>query len=374
MCIRDRKWSAVAFAPDAAPGRTGVVALGAAEFLRPALGRATEDDAAWVDLRARIEPLTSRGLRVLVVAAHADPGGLAGDDDAPTLPAGMRALGLIVLADELRPDAAATLARFAAAAVTVKVISGDDPETVVALAVQAGLGPDLRSVAGPALDAMDDEQLAGVAIETTVFGRITPAQKERLVDALRSRGRYVAMIGDGVNDVLSLKKANLGIAMQSGSQAARAVADIVLTNDSFASLAPAVEEGQRIRNGMQSILRLFLSRIMTVGLLVVTSMVIGIFPIELRNGSVLVLFTVGIPTALIAVWAQPGARHYDSLARTLARFVVPAAVLSSLAGLAVLFGVIVLRLGGIEAITGVEAEDRAALDAAITIAQSALTS
>ena len=369
-----RKWSAVAFAPDAAPGRTGVVAMGAAEFLRPVLGRGMEDDAAWADLRARMEPLTSRGLRVLVVAAHADPGGLAGDDDAPTLPAGMRALGLIVLADELRPDAAATLARFAAAGVTPKVISGDDPETVVALAVQAGLGPDLRSVAGPALDAMDDEQLAGVAIETTVFGRITPAQKERLVDALRSRGRYVAMIGDGVNDVLSLKKANLGIAMQSGSQAARAVADIVLTNDSFASLAPAVEEGQRIRNGMQSILRLFLSRIMTVGLLVVTSMVIGIFPIELRNGSVLVLFTVGIPTALIAVWAQPGARHRDSLARTLARFVVPAAVLSSLAGLAVLFGVIVLRLGGIEAITGVEAEDRAALDAAITIAQSALTS
>ena len=373
-----RKWSAVAFAPDAAPdggaGRAGVVALGAAEFLRPALGRGMEDDAAWADLRARMEPLTSRGLRVLVVAASPAADGLAGDDDAPTLPAGMRALGLIVLADELRPDAAATLARFAAAGVTPKVISGDDPETVVALAVQAGLGPDLRSVAGPALDAMDDEQLAGVALETTVFGRITPAQKERLVDALRSRGRYVAMIGDGVNDVLSLKKANLGIAMQSGSQAARAVADIVLTNDSFASLAPAVEEGQRIRNGMQSILRLFLSRIMTVGLLVVTSMVIGIFPIELRNGSVLVLFTVGIPTALIAVWAQPGARDFDSLGRTLARFVVPAAVLSSLAGLAVLFGIIVLRLGGIEAITGVEAEDKAALDAAITIAQSALTS
>ena len=376
-----RKWSAVAFAPDAAPdgaprqpGRAGVVAMGAAEFLRPVLGRGMEDEAAWADLRARMDPLTSRGLRVLVVAASPDADALAGDDDAPTLPAGMRALGLVVLADELRPDAAATLARFAAAGVTPKVISGDDPETVVALAVQAGLGPEIRSVAGPALDAMNDEQLAGVALETTVFGRITPSQKERIVDALRSRGRYVAMIGDGVNDVLSLKKANLGIAMQSGSQAARAVADIVLTNDSFASLAPAVEEGQRIRNGMQDILRLFLSRITTVGLLVITSLVIGIFPIELRNGSVLVLFTVGIPTALIAVWAQPGARHYDSLARTLARFVVPAAVLSSLAGLAVLFGVIVLRLGGIEAITGVEAEDRAALDAAITIAQSALTS
>ena len=367
-----RKWSAVAFAPDAGPGRTGVVAMGAAEFIRPALGGGMEDAAAWADLRARIEPHTSRGLRVLVVAAHAD--GLAGDDDAPTLPAGMRALGLVVLRDELRPDARATLARFVAAGVAPKVISGDDPETVVALAVQAGLGPDLRSIAGPALDAMEDEQLAAVALETTVFGRITPAQKERLVDALRSRGRYVAMIGDGVNDVLSLKKANLGIAMQGGSQAARGVADIVLTNDSFASLAPAVEEGQRIRNGMQDILRLFLSRITTVGLLIITSLVMGIFPIDLRNGSALVLFTVGIPTALLAVWAQPGARDHESLGRTLARFVVPAAVLSSLAGLAVLFGVIVNQLGGLDAIAGRGSVDAGSRDAAVAIAQSALTS
>ncbi len=286
----------------------------------------------------------------------------------------MRLLGLVVLQDELRPDAGATLARFAAAGVTPKVISGDDPETVVALAVQAGLGPDLRWIAGPALDAMDDEQLAGVALETTVFGRITPSQKERLVDALRSRGRYVAMIGDGVNDVLSLKKANLGIAMQSGSQAARGVADIVLTDDSFAALAPAVEEGQRIRNGMQDVLRLFLSRITTVGLLIITSLVIGLFPIDLRNGSALVLFTVGIPTALLAAWAQPGARDHESLGRTLARFVVPAAVLSSLAGLAVLFGVIVHQLGGLEAIAGRGSVEPAALDAAVTIAQSALTS
>ena len=379
-----RKWSAVAFAPDVgsgtrtgpagAPARSGVVAMGAAEFLRPFLGGGVQDTAAWAALRARIEPYTSRGLRVLVVATSLDPAGLAGSDDAPTLPAGMRPVGLVVLQDELRPDAAATLARFAAAGVTPKVISGDDPETVVALAIQAGLGPNLRSIAGPELDGMDAEQLAGVALETTVFGRITPAQKERLVDALRSRGRYVAMIGDGVNDVLSLKKANLGIAMQGGSQAARGVADIVLTNDSFASLAPAVEEGQRIRNGMQDILRLFLSRITTVGLLIVTSLVIGIFPIELRNGSVLTLFTVGIPTALLAVWAQPGARDHDSLGRTLARFVVPTAALSSLAGLAVLFGVIVMRLGGLDAIAGLGTAHRIELDEAISIAQSALTS
>jgi cation-transporting ATPase E len=284
----------------------------------------------------------------------------------------MEILGLVVLRDELRQDAASKLARFVAAGVSPKIISGDDPETVAALARQAGLGPEIRFVSGPELEALDDATLAAVADETQVFGRITPAQKERLVDALRGRGHYVAMIGDGVNDVLSLKKANLGIAMQSGSQAARGVADIVLTEDSFAALAPAVEEGQRILNGMQDILRLFLSRIMTVGLLIVTSLVIGLFPIDLRNGSVLTLFTVGIPTAMLAIWAQPGQRTKESLGRTLARFVVPAAALSSLVGLAVLYGTIILEIGLAEMAGGTA--DSAALDAAIKLGQSNLTS
>ncbi len=108
---------------------------------------------------------------------------------------------------------------------------------------------------------MDDSAFDTAAVAGNIFGRITPQQKEKLVDALRRRGHYVAMIGDGVNDVLSLKKADLGIAMQSGSQATRGVADIILVNDSFAALGPAVQEGQRIVNGMQDILKLFLTRI-----------------------------------------------------------------------------------------------------------------
>jgi cation-transporting ATPase E len=370
-----RKWSAVSFAR-ADPGAPaawvpqGVVAMGAAEYLRPSL--TGMDDAGWAALRERIDDHAMRGLRVLVVAGHADATALTGEGDEARLPAGMDAVGLVVLRDELRDDAAETLARFIAAGVTPKVISGDDPETVAALARQAGLGPDIRQVSGPDLEPLDDAALAAVAEETTVFGRITPAQKERLVDALRGRGYYVAMIGDGVNDVLSLKKANLGIAMQSGSQAARGVADIVLTEDSFAALAPAVEEGQRILNGMQDILRLFLSRIMTVGLLVVTSLVIGLFPIDLRNGSVLTLFTVGIPTALLAIWAQPGKRTKESLGRTLARFVIPAAALSSLVGLAVLYGTLILEIGLAEMAGG--AAEPGALDAAIKLGQSNLTS
>ena len=247
--------------------------------------------------------------------------------------------------------------------VAVKIISGDDPETVVALARQAGLGPEIPSLSGPDLAAMDDAALVKAADDTVVFGRITPAQKERLVDALRAGGHYVAMIGDGVNDVLSLKKANLGIAMGSGSQATRGVADLVLMEDSFAAVAQAVGEGQRILNGMQDILKLFMTRIATIGLVVVSSLVVITFPIELRNASAVTVFTVGIPSALLAVWAQPGRRVRDSLGRTLARFVVPAAVVSSLVGLAVFYGVFALS-----------APDPANLDAAGQAARTALTS
>ena len=362
-----RKWSAVAFAGTAgggdaggAEGVGGIVVLGAPQFLRrylaagqaeglpvPAAGQAEgvpvpadRDPEGWDAIRAALTDLTARGLRVLLVATHPDAGALppAHDDDAAaTLPSGMRAIGLVALRDELRDEAAETLASFRDNGVQVKIISGDDPETVVALAKQAGIA-DAAHVAGHQLDELDDEQLGALASETTIFGRITPAQKERLVDALRARGHYVAMIGDGVNDVLSLKKANLAIAMGSGTQATRGVADLVLMQDSFAAVAQAVEEGQRILNGMQDILKLFLTRIATVGLVVVSSLVVVTFPIELRNASALTVFTVGIPSALLALWAQPGRRVRASLTRTLAVFVGPAAVVSSLAGLLVLYG------------------------------------
>jgi cation-transporting P-type ATPase E len=372
-----RKWSAVAFADDEVDGpggrasAPGVVALGAPTFLRPYLVRGDRapdgDPAGWDDLLRVAAEWTDRGLRVLLVATHPDGSSLVdpGDDDAAaTLPAGMRALGLVALSDELRPEAAATIAAFRDAGVAVKIISGDDPETVAALARQAGLGPDIPLLAGPELEAMDDVALRQAATDTVVFGRITPAQKERLVDALKAGGHYVAMIGDGVNDVLSLKKANLAIAMGSGSQATRGVADIVLMEDSFAAVAKAVSEGQRILNGMQDILKLFLARIMTVGLVIVSSLVVVTFPIELRNASALTVFTVGIPTALLAVWAQPGQRVRDSLGRTLARFVVPASVVSSLIGLALFTGILFLA-------TSIDGRP---LAEALRMAQTALTS
>jgi cation-transporting ATPase E len=360
-----RKWSAVSLAEGDV---TGVLALGAPTFLHEYLARDDHGEArGWEDLRAKAAAWTDQGLRVLLVATHPDAASLADpgeDDTAARLPDGMRALGLVALSDELRAEAAETLAAFRASGVAVKIISGDDPETVASLARQAGLGPDIPLLSGPQLEAMDDVALRQAATDTVVFGRITPAQKERLVDALRGGGHYVAMIGDGVNDVLSLKKANLAIAMGSGSQATRGVADLVLMQDSFAAVAKAVVEGQRILNGMQDILKLFLTRIMTVGLVIMSSLVVVTFPIELRNASALTVFTVGIPTALLAVWAQPGHRIRDSLGRTLARFVVPAAVGSSLIGLVLFVGLLFI---------GTEVDGRTLADS-LSMAQTALTS
>ncbi|MBL8103909.1 MAG: HAD-IC family P-type ATPase, partial [Anaerolineales bacterium] len=173
------------------------------------------------------------GIRILLFAHGPKPGEFGETDGLPTLPPGVQPVAWVGLTDELRPHVEDALNGFRQAGITLKVISGDNPETVAALAKQAGLSGDVQLISGIDLDKMNDDEFREAAERATVFGRVTPEQKQRLVEALRGRGHYVAMTGDGVNDVLSLKQANLGIAMQSGSQATRDVADIVLLRDSF---------------------------------------------------------------------------------------------------------------------------------------------
>jgi cation-transporting ATPase E len=327
----------------------GVYALGAPQSLVPLLAAdaAAEHDAE--THRALIERIThewaSRGLRVLLLTWHPDGATLNSTADNP-LPSDLQPLGLIGLVDVLRPEAKETLERFRKAGVTVRIISGDDPETVAALAKQAGLdvGPHAL-VNGADLEGKSPEHMARVMLTARIFGRVAPSLKADLVDVLRSGGHYVAMIGDGVNDILSLKRSNLAVAMGAGTQATKGVADLILLDDSFGSLASAVEEGNRIRNGMHDILRLFLTRIFAVGLVIVSSLVVGQFPIELRNASAITLFTVGVPSILLTVWAHGGRTPEVPLIQTLIDFVVPAATISALIGLVVFYGSLLVDPG-----------------------------
>lgn len=343
-----RKWSAVALADG---DRQGIYALGAPEVMRPYLALDGGGGLTWGDVAGRNRSLADQGLRVLLFAHSPDPTVLHDDGDASILPSGMIPLALIALSDELRPDARETLAGFASVGVELKIISGDNPDTVVALARRAGFSPDARAVSGIELAEMSEPRFVETVLDSQVFGRITPQQKEHIVQVLKDHGHYVAMIGDGVNDVLSLKRSHLAIAMQSGSQATRAVADIVLLNDNFSVLPKAVEEGQRILNGMQDILKLYLNRILTVGLVIVSALVIGEFPILLRQGSLVTMLSVGIPTILLAYWARPGATAKGSLVSRLFGFVLPSVLTASVIALLLFYGtflllVVVPSLGG----------------------------
>ncbi|MGL4651417.1 MAG: HAD-IC family P-type ATPase, partial [Caldilineaceae bacterium] len=220
----------------------------------------------------------------------------------------------------------------------LKVISGDNPTTVAALARQAGFPGDLRAVSGTDLALMSPAEFAQTAVDATVFGRITPQQKEALVDALRSRGEYVAMMGDGVNDVLSLKKANLGIAMESGSTATRSVTAIVLLGDSFEVMPQAFSEGIRIVNSIQEILKLFMVTVFALLLLIIatTSMGIG-FPFTVLQSTLLSIFARGIPPLVLGI-AATATRQSKTLMQNLLHFTLPASLLIFFFGLIVYMG------------------------------------
>lgn len=365
------KWSAVALV---GADHRGIYALGAVEMLRPYLGADGQDDSpTWQKVQEQVSTWAGQGLRVLLAASHADPSLLEDHGDESWLPEDMVPMGLISLEDELREDVEEILSTFRENGVDLKVISGDSPETVAALAKQVGFDDDIKLVSGIELEQMDDAQLAEAAESGTIFGRITPQQKERLVDALRDKGHFVAMMGDGVNDVLSLKKASLSIAMQSGSQATRSVADIVLVKDSFGSLAPAVAEGQRIVNGMMDVLRLYMSRISITLLLILSAMVIGVFPVSLRQRPLFTTFTVAIPAVLLALWARPGAQPKNSsLGRELLHFIVPPTITTSIIGLVLFYGLLAVRFDH-SAVT-VTGDLLSANADVIRVAQSALVS
>ncbi|MFC4066241.1 HAD-IC family P-type ATPase [Actinoplanes subglobosus] len=316
-----RRWSAVS-------GPDGGYVLGAVEALSAAF--AAEAHLRMYDL---LDDLTRQGLRVLLFAGTADPAaGFLDDNRTPVLPA-LTPLALIALRDDLRDGVAETLAELRGGGVDVKVISGDDPRTVAAVAAGLGLGTG-DPVTGADLEAMTPAAFDDAVARGTVFGRVSPVTKERMVGSLRRQGHYTAMIGDGVNDIPSLKKAHVGIALGSGNSVACDAADVVLLDDSFAALSPAQRQGRRIVTGIATSMYLYLARVSTSILIILGVAILGLgFPYEPAQAA-LVLFTVGLPTMLLTAWAEPE-RPDPGLIGSLTRFVVPAAIVTAVYGVAV---------------------------------------
>jgi len=301
-------------------GNAGTLVLGAPEVILPKIADPARDPP---------DEWRVSGLRVLLFAVSPAPLDLVNGDNGPSMPDGLRGIAWIALKDELRPHLKETFKDFEEAGVRLKIISGDNPQTVQSLAIQAGFPTDAIAISGDELEALVDGEFDRAVESVTVFGRIAPQLKERIVGSLRRQGHYVAMTGDGVNDVLSLKMAQLGIAMESGSEATRAVADIVLLKDSFSALPAAFKEGQRIRNGLRGTLYLFLTRVFTVAVIMALSAAFRLsFPFLPGHMTLLTLLTVGIPTFGLALFAPTGRAGTASTA-ALVRFVLPAVVFVS---------------------------------------------
>ncbi|MFK7801449.1 MAG: HAD-IC family P-type ATPase [Anaerolineae bacterium] len=319
-----RRWSAIAFEQD---GMSGAYVLGAWEMVLPYL---TTDNADKIDeVRGAAEALSEKGMRVLLFAGNAKTVALHNENGAPELPI-LMPLALVSLRNEIRPMAAETLAEFVNLGLQLKILSGDNPDTVVAVAKQAGL-QNLSQISGPDLAELTPAEQGEAITETVVFGRMTPEQKQLVVSTLNDQGHYVAMIGDGVNDVLSLKKAKLGIAMQSGSHATRNVADMVLLDDSYAALIPALAQGKKMVNGIRDATYLLAARGLCYAMVIIGVMMVGLsFPFEPSQLG-LTAFSVGIPAFLLTLFA-PAKDRDESLLHSILTFVLPFTILTMLMG------------------------------------------
>ncbi|MDR6974674.1 cation-transporting ATPase E [Streptomyces sp. 3330] len=293
-------------------GESGTWLLGAPDVLL------ADDDPAL----AETERLNEQGLRVLLLARAAR------DLDDPDPARGAKPAALVVLEQRLRPDAADTLRYFAEQDVHAKVISGDNAVSVGAVAAKLGL--DGRAVDARRLPA-EPEGMGRALDEGTVFGRVTPQQKRDMVGALQARGHTVAMTGDGVNDVLALKDADIGVAMGSGSEATRAVAQIVLLNNSFATLPSVVAEGRRVIGNITRVATLFLVKTVysvLLALLVVCWQVE--YPFLPRHLTLLSTLTIGIPAFFLAL-APNRERARPHFVRRVMRYSVPGGVVAGVA-------------------------------------------
>ena len=303
-----RKWSSASF------NDHGAWVLGAPEMVVP-------HDTAVLQTAG---PIAAEGARVLVLATADAHVAL----DAENGPGAARAVALVVIDQKLRDDAEQTVEYFLDQGVRVKVISGDNAETVSAIAQQAGV-PGADNPIDARHAPRDTDELAEVMAEHSVFGRVNPAQKQQMVDALHLGGSTVAMTGDGVNDVLALKNADLGIAMGSGSGATRAVAQLVLLDSKWSVLPAVVAEGRRVLGNIERVSDVFLTKsVYSTVISVMTGVFAVAFPFLPRHLSLVSALTIGIPGFFLALMPNKERFRPGFFKRVLV-FAVPAGLIAA---------------------------------------------
>ncbi len=313
-----RKWSAASY-----DGR-GTWLIGAPEMI---LAGPSDGQAGVLD---RAGQLAAQGHRVLLLARS--PAVL----DSDRLPAQVEPVALVALQEAMRPDAQATLDYFASQQVSVRVISGDHPDTVGAIARRLGLPGADHPVDARELPN-DDEQLAEAVSTATVIGRVAPRQKQAIVAALQRCGHVVAMTGDGVNDVLALKNCDVGIAMGSGTSASRGVARLVLLDDKFATLPGVVAEGRRLIGNVDRVSRLFLTKTCYALLIALAVSAAAVpYPFYPRHLTIVSTLAIGIPAFFLALAPNAERIAPGFLARAL-RFALPAGSVITAAALGAFF-------------------------------------
>ena len=306
-----RKWSGATF------GDHGSWVLGAPEMVWAAH---PADDP----VRRRADELAELGQRVLLLARTDRP--LAGE----ALPDGLEPAALVLFEEQVRPDAEETLRYFADQGVALKVISGDNPRTVGAVATRVGLPGGEAPV--DARELPDDlDALADVLEQSSVFGRVSPHQKRAIVGALQSRGHVVAMTGDGVNDALALKDADIGVAMGNGAPATRAVAQIVLMDSKFATMPGVLREGRRVIANIERVANLFVTKTVYAMLLAIAVGVVRWeYPFLPRHMTVISTLTIGVPAFFLAL--APNLRRYvPGFVPRVLRFAIPCGFIAAAA-------------------------------------------
>ena len=321
----ERRWSAARL-------RLGreerVFVLGAPErLLRSGDG---DDEETRSELMSQYETAARRGLRGVVFAEAAD----MPDAENDTLPP-LRTVALITVADELRAEIANAFRMMDEIGIEPKIISGDHPATVAALVQQLGIRLVGGLITGSELDRLTDDEFADAVEANSVFGRIAPQQKERIVAALQTNGHYVAMVGDGANDVRALRQADVGVAMESGANTAKGVASIVLRDDSFEALIKGSAIAQSVLGNASQLSKLFVTKSFYAFLIIFISNMMGLeFPFLPRHGSLTALFTLGVPAVFITLTRPPRSAGRDFLSSTM-KFAIPASLALAVAAVAV---------------------------------------